>query len=73
MTDGAEAMTREEVLTVRLSVLREEHRDLDQSIAALEAEGRADPLTVRRLKRRKLHLKDSIARIEDEITPDIIA
>jgi hypothetical protein len=36
-------------------------------------EGRADPLTLRRLKKRKLMLKDQIQRISDEITPDIIA
>ena len=53
--------------------LQREHRDLDDAIAALDAEGRADPLTLRRLKKRKLMLKDRIQRISDEITPDIIA
>lgn len=66
-------MEREEILRVRLELLEREHRDLDESIAALDAEGRADPLTVRRLKKRKLLLKDEIQRISDEITPDIIA
>lgn len=66
-------MSREEVLKVKLELLRREHRDLDDAIAALDAEGRADPLAVRRLKKRKLMLKDQIARIEDELTPDIIA
>jgi hypothetical protein len=66
-------MKREEVLRIRLEILEREHRDLDESIAALDAEGRADPLTVRRLKKRKLILKDEIRRISDEITPDIIA
>jgi hypothetical protein len=66
-------MQREEVLRIRLELLEREHRDLDESIAALDAEGRADPLTVRRLKKRKLMLKDEISRISDEITPDIIA
>ena len=73
VSDAPEEMSREEMLAVRLSVLRQEHRDLDESIAALEAEGRADMLTIRRLKRRKLALRDAIARIEDELTPDIIA
>ena len=73
MTDGPDEMSHEDVLRVRLRVLREEHRDLDQSVAALQAEGRADPLTLQRLKRRKLSLRDAIARIEDELTPDIIA
>jgi hypothetical protein len=66
-------MKREDVLRIRLELLEREHRDLDESIAALDAEGRADPLTVRRLKKRKLVLKDEIRRISDEITPDIIA
>ncbi|MEM8571150.1 MAG: DUF465 domain-containing protein [Pseudomonadota bacterium] len=66
-------MPREEVLRIRLELLEREHRDLDESITALDSEGRADPLTVRRLKKRKLLLKDEIRRISDEITPDIIA
>ena len=66
-------MPREEVLRVKLELLQREHRDLDAAIAALDAEGRADALTLRRLKKRKLMLKDQIQRISDEITPDIIA
>ena len=66
-------MPREEVLRVKLELLQREHRDLDDAIAALDAEGRADALTLRRLKKRKLMLKDQIQRINDEITPDIIA
>ncbi len=63
----------QEVLRVKLQVLRREHRDLDDAIAALQERGTADPLTLRRLKKQKLMLKDRIARIEDELTPDIIA
>lgn len=66
-------MSREDILRIKLDMLEREHRDLDQAIAALDALGRADVLTVRRLKKRRLALKDEIARIEDEITPDIIA
>ncbi len=44
-----------------------------QAIHALEESGRADVLTLRRLKKQKLALKDRIARIEDDLTPDIIA
>lgn len=62
-----------EVLRVELEVLRREHRDLDDAIHALEDSGRADQLRLRRLKKQKLALKDKIARIEDELTPDIIA
>lgn len=66
-------MDHEEVLRVKLEVLRQEHRDLDDAITAMEASGRADQLALRRLKKQKLHLKDQIARIEDILTPDIIA
>jgi len=66
-------LPREEVLRIKLELLQREHRDLDDAITALDAGGRADPLTLRRLKKRKLMLKDQIARIADEITPDIIA
>ena len=66
-------MDREEVLQVELAVLRREHRDLDDAIHALQESGRADQLTLRRLKKQKLSLKDKIARIEDQLTPDIIA
>jgi hypothetical protein len=66
-------MPREEVLRIKLELLLREHRDLDDAIAALDTEARSDPLTVRRLKNRKLMLKDEIRRISDEVTPDIIA
>lgn len=66
-------MPREDVLRIKLELLQREHRDLDDAIAALDQAGRADPLTVRRLKKRKLMLKDQMTRISDEITPDIIA
>ncbi|MEM9755806.1 MAG: DUF465 domain-containing protein [Pseudomonadota bacterium] len=66
-------MSHEEVLRVKLEVLRREHRDLDAAIEALQAQGHADAFTIRRLKKQKLMLKDQIARIEDELTPDIIA
>jgi hypothetical protein len=62
-----------DVLRVELGTMKREHRDLDDAIGALDLEGRADPLTLRRLKKRKLALKDQIARIEDQLTPDIIA
>jgi len=66
-------LNHEEVLRVKLEVLRREHRDLDEAIAAMQERGTSDPLTLKRLKKRKLRLKDQIARIEDELTPDIIA
>ena len=66
-------MSHEEVLRVKLELLQREHRDLDEAIAAMDRQQRGDALTIRRLKKRKLLLKDEIARIEDELTPDIIA
>jgi hypothetical protein len=66
-------MQTEEVLRVKLEALKREHRDLDAAIHALEEKGTADQLTLRRLKKQKLVLKDRIALIEDRLLPDIIA
>lgn len=66
-------MDHQAVLQVKLEVLRREHRDLDEAIAAMHEQGTADPLTLKRLKKRKLSLKDTITKIEDALTPDIIA
>lgn len=56
-----------------LGVLRTEHRDLDDSIAALLLNRVPDQMQLARLKRRKLRLRDEIAMIEDRLIPDIIA
>ena len=66
-------LSHDEVLRVKLEVLRREHRDLDEAIAALQERATADQLALVRLKKRKLALKDMIARIADDLTPDIIA
>lgn len=66
-------MSREDVLRQKLTLLQIEHRDLDEAIKAMEATRRGDQVALKRLKKRKLMLKDDIARIEDELTPDIIA
>ncbi len=66
-------MSFDEMLRVKLAVLRREHRDLDEAIVALEDNGRPDMLTIRRLKKQKLSLKDQITSIEDRLIPDIIA
>lgn len=71
--NSSSKMSRDEVLRVRLELLQREHRDLDEAIAALHGEGKVDALTLRRLKKRKLHLKDAIQRVSDDLTPDIIA
>ena len=67
------SMKNDEVLRIELEVFRREHRDLDEAIRALNERGTADQLTLQRLKKRKLLLKDRIAVIEDRLTPDIIA
>ena len=66
-------MGHRDILRVRLGILQREHRDLDDAIQALGETRAAEPLTLRRLKKQKLALKDKISRIEDELTPDIIA
>lgn len=68
-------MDSEEIRELRavLGRLKQEHRDLDGAINALEESGRADALQLKRLKKKKLYLRDEISRIEDELLPDIIA
>jgi hypothetical protein len=60
-------------LRVRLAELKQEHADLDASLHAIALAPLPDMLLIGRLKRKKLVLKDEIARIEDLLTPDIIA
>jgi hypothetical protein len=61
------------VLVGQIERLREEHRDLDAAIEALRHAGQADQLQLQRLKKRKLQLRDRLAALEDQLTPDIIA
>lgn len=72
-TDSPIEMNSDEVLRVKLEVLKREHRDLDEAISALVNAAHPDQLRLVRLKKQKLSLKDQIARIEDRLTPDIIA
>ena len=67
------ASERESELRDLLARLKEEHRDLDAAIAALERTVTVDSLQVQRLKKKKLMLKDRISQIEDQLLPDIIA
>lgn len=62
-----------ESIAARLAELRVEHRDLDTAIAALSTDPWADQLQLRRLKKRKLLLKDTIARLESMLIPDLDA
>ena len=66
-------MSENEVLRVRLEELRREHRELDERIEGLHTDHLSDQLTLKRLKKRKLWLKDQIAGVEDQLYPDIIA
>ena len=60
-------------LQQRIVELKMEHRDLDTAIDRLAAVAAHDELQLRRLKRRKLLLKDQIAHLEREIDPDVLA
>jgi hypothetical protein len=55
---------------LRLVELKLEHRDLDEAIARLQADLDADELAIKRLKKRKLLLKDAIAKLESALIPD---
>ncbi|MCF6264624.1 MAG: DUF465 domain-containing protein [Xanthomonadales bacterium] len=68
-------MTHRDPLTVsqHLAELRQEHRDLDQAIGLLSQDPFADELQVRRMKKRKLKLKDWITQLESEMIPDLDA
>lgn len=71
----AAGMTEQERidLEAQLARLRQEHRDLDSAIEALQVSPSKDIIQVQRLKRRKLALRDKIGFIEDQLTPDISA
>ena len=71
--NAATELNFDEMLRIKLEVLRCEHRDLDEAVRAMEGTGRPDQLTLRRLKKQKLALKDQIVKIEDQLIPDIIA
>jgi len=67
--DGA----NDEALVIRLATLEEEHRDLDAAITSLELNSPYERLTIARLKKKKLQLKDLIQDVKDAMLPDIIA
>jgi hypothetical protein len=66
-------LTDRDSLLRQLHELRSEHRDLDTVIARLSDQGPLDQLQMQRLKKRKLMLKDEIARLESRLIPDSIA
>jgi hypothetical protein len=60
-------------LEERLFELKQEHRDLDDVITRLSSQGAMEELQVKRFKKRKLKLKDTIMQLENELIPDILA
>ena len=62
-----------EMLYVRLNGLKQNHGELDLAIEALDNINTSDQLSVRRLKKEKLKVKDEIKRLKEKLTPDIIA
>ncbi len=71
----SEQLTEEELSKIRKRVieLKVEHRDLDDAIEHLIETGTFEELKIKRLKKRKLQLKDDIARLENTLIPDILA
>jgi hypothetical protein len=63
----------DEAIRTHLARLRQEHQDLDAAVTALQSLALPDQLRIARMKKRKLLLRDSIARLESRLTPDIIA
>ena len=73
MTDEDKVNTQLFARMQRLRELRIEHRDLDDVICRLSLDLYVDELQLRRLKKRKLLLKDQIARLESQLIPDLNA
>ncbi|WP_306252824.1 YdcH family protein [Parvularcula sp. IMCC14364] len=71
--DNHEAAVNDEGVMIRVQDLEQEHRDLDQAIATMEERMPYDRLTLQRMKKRKLALKDRISKLKGDVTPDIIA
>lgn len=66
-------MSEKDALLKKLEDLRSEHRDLDDVIARLTEQAAYNQLQLQRLKKRKLMLKDQIAKLKSKLLPDIIA
>jgi len=74
MTDDQDNVDRELFKNIeKLRQLRIEHRDLDEVIGRLSMDLHVDELQLKRLKKRKLVLKDQILRLESQLIPDLNA
>ena len=60
-------------IRARLVELRQQHQDLDAAVAALESQSMPNQLQIARFKKQKLILRDQITKLENQLTPDIIA
>lgn len=60
-------------MLLRLDTLRLEHRDLDQAVTQLSNDTKADQVMLKRMKKRRLMLKDMITRLESQLIPDLNA
>jgi len=58
-------------LRARIAELRTEHRDLDEAVARLTEDPWPDQMRITRMKKRKLQVKDAIARLESRLIPDL--
>lgn len=69
------SFSEEEIKQIKATIaeLQLEHRDLDQLIEQLARDPAFEELHIKRLKKRKLQLKDQLARLEDELIPDFLA
>ena len=73
MNDDEPDVASEAAVRTQIAHLRQEHQDLDAAVRALETQPNADQLLIARLKKKKLILRDQISKLEDRLTPDIIA
>jgi hypothetical protein len=69
------ALSEEEMEEIRerVELMRVEHRDLDSAISSLQEQAYIDQMQMRRLKKRKLYLKDTIRKLESMLIPDMPA
>ena len=73
MSDDEASNDEDSRLRAYLAELRQIHQDLDASVSALTAMPSPDQLRIARLKKRKLVVRDQIAKVENSLTPDLIA
>ena len=60
-------------IKIRITELELEHRDLDQLVEQLSRDSSFEELHIKRLKKRKLQIKDELSKLEDKLIPDILA